>query len=135
MAKIIIAGNSCTLESAYTTEQLKKIKKFRPNALQLKDAEKKNVEFMVDLGKNGGVSPMGIVFDGTTHDGQSLACLTKMLPADVSDVKEWVMDNIGAAILKLNKLESNLGGVLTEIDEEVTAVQSSISVISGADAE
>lgn len=134
MAKIIIAGNSCTLESAFTTEQLKKIKKYRPDSLILKDADKKPV-FMVDLGSNGSVAPMGVVFDGTTHDGQELACLTKMLPQGVVDVKSWVMENIGTAVLKLNKLEATLGAALTEIDTEVGQVEATISVIGGADAE
>ena len=134
MAKIIITGNSCTMESSLTTAQLKKLAKFRPASLQLLNADKK-VEFVVKAGEVGSVSPMGVAFDGTTHDGSGLACLTKMLPADVTDVKSWVMDNIGSAVLKLNKLEETLQAALADIDKEVTAVEGTISVIGGADAE
>lgn len=133
MAKIIIAGNSCTVESSLTTEQIEKIAKFRPAALQLMDADKKKVEFVIKTGAVGSVAPLGIAFDGTTHDGKKLACLTKMLPASVTDVKSWVMDNIGSAILKLNKLEASLSDVLNDIDAEVDAVENTIAVVSGAE--
>lgn len=130
MAKIIIAGNSCTVESAFTTAQLKKLQKYNPDALVLKDADKKPI-FMVDVGKCGGVSAAGIVFDGTTHDGKSLACLTKLMPGDVCDANAWVMDNIGMSILSLNKLEEKIGSALESVDADVAAVQSAISVIGG----
>lgn len=131
MAKIIIAGNSCTLESSLTTEAIEKLEKYRPAALQLMDKEK-NVDFIIRSGKVGSVSPKGVVFDGTTHDGKGLACLTKMLPAGITDVKGWVMENIGFAVLKLNKLEASVNDALSEVDTEVAAVENTISVVSGA---
>lgn len=133
MSKIIIAGNSCTVESSYTTEQLKQLKKYNPDALVLKDADKKPV-FMADLGSVGSVSAAGIVFDGTTHDGKNLACFTKLMPTGVCDVNAWVMDNVGTVILKLNKLEETIGAALENVNRDVAAVKSAISVIGGEEA-
>lgn len=130
MAQIIIAGNSCTVESAFTTEQLKKLKKYNPSALILNDADKKPI-FMVDLGNMGSISSAGIVFDGTTHDGKSLACFTKLMPNDICDANSWVMDNIGTAILKLNKLEANIEAALAVVDADVAAIKETIAVVGG----
>lgn len=131
MAKIIIAGNSCTVVSAFTTEELKTLKKCNPNALVLKDKEGENGKaiFMADVGSCGSVSPAGIVFDGTTHDGKKLACLTKMIPNGACDVNEWVMEEIGTSIIKLNKLEDGLRGALDGVEADKAAVLASISTM------
>lgn len=134
MAKIIIAGNSCTVESAFTTEQLMKLKKYAPNALILKDADKKPI-FMIDLGGSGSISSAGIVFDGTTHDGNDLACFTKPMPSDICDVNSWVMDNIGMSIIHLNKLEEGMTQAINGVDAYVDAVRTAISVVGNEAAE
>lgn len=130
MAKIIIAGNSCTIESKYTTEELMTLKKYKPECLTLKDENKKPV-FMIDIGSAGSVSSAGIVFNGTTHDGKGLACLTQMMPAGVIDANSWIMDNIGMSILKLNELEAGIASCLDRVCADVAAVEDTISVVGG----
>ena len=44
------------------------------------------------------------------------------------DVKDWVADRLGAAIINLNKLEEKLPTVLEEIAAEKATVMSNITV-------
>ena len=44
------------------------------------------------------------------------------------DIKEWVADRIGTAIINLNKLEEKLPAVLEEIAAEKAEVMSNITV-------
>ena len=44
------------------------------------------------------------------------------------DVKDWVADRLGAAIISLNKLEEKLPAVLDEIAAEKANVLSNITV-------
>lgn len=44
------------------------------------------------------------------------------------DIKEWVADRIGRAIINLNKLEEKLPAVLDEIAAEKAQVMSNITV-------
>ena len=63
----------------------------------------------------------------TNPQGQ-LATITMCTNGVTGDVKEWVADHIGSAIISLNKLEEKLPTVLEEIAAEKAAVLSNITV-------
>lgn len=134
MANIIIAGNTAVVTSAFTMDQLQKLKKYNPQALCLKDEEGKKVVFMVDVATKGSVSPMGIVFNASAFDGSDKAVLSMEIPAGTANVEQWVMDNIGTSIIKLNTLEGQLGAALDAVAADEAAVRESISII-GAEPE
>ena len=132
MANIIIAGNTAVITSAFTKCELEKLKKYAPAKLQLIDEETKKPVFMVDVATKGSVSPMGIVFNASAHDGSNKACLSMEMPADVADVERWVFDNIGTSIVKLNQLEATLGDALAAVAAEEAAVADAISIVGAA---
>lgn len=134
MANIIIAGNTAVVTSAFTKAQLEKLKKYNPQALCLKDEDGKKIVFMVDIATKGSVSPMGIVFNAAAFDGTDKAVLSMEIPAGTANVEQWVMDNIGTSIIKLNALEAQLNGALEAVAADEAAVRDSICVI-GAEAE
>lgn len=132
MAKITIAGDAVVVTSSMKLEDLKNIAKYRPKALNLRGGEDgKELIYSVAVGRNGNgeINKNGAVFASATHDDQKLATIT-MYVGDFGedDIKEFVADKIGAAIINLTKLEETLPDVIAEIAAEKNAVMESISV-------
>ena len=136
MATIIIAGRTATITSEFKYEQIQRLKKYDPAALVLKDQEKRPV-FMIDLATKSSVSPAGIVFNGAALDGSGKAVVTMEIPASVTQesVNQWVVDNIGTSINKLNELEATLADALIAVDTTEDQILNSIVVVGVEDAE
>lgn len=128
-AGITVAGQAVVITSSMTLDNIKTIGKYRPNALQLKDAENKEVIFSVGIAKGkGSINKYGAEFDSTTYNRDGKAVITLDMPAVNGSVEESVAEYIGAAILNLNKLEAQLPAVINEITTEKTAILANISV-------
>ena len=128
MANIKIAGRSATIVSAYTLEDLEKVAKYRPDALLLKN-EDGDVTFAVMPTCKGSVSEIGIGFgDETFGDGK--ACVTvKPGCTCYENAEDFVLAEIGTAILNLNKVEKQIPAALDEIDAEIAAIKDAIEVV------
>ena len=129
MAKIVIAGEAVVITSAIKLSDLRKIAKYRPNALVLKGGEDgKEPIFRVGVCSGSGkINKYGAEFGAETHDDAKLATITLVLGID-GDVREAVAEAVGASILNLNKLEETLPAVLAEIDAEKDAILGNITV-------
>ena len=131
MAKITIAGNAVVITSSMKLDELATIKKYRPKAMRLMGGENNKEElFAIDVvaGCNGGLNSVGAVFGVATHDDAKKACITVELGAVQGDVKEFVADKFGEAIIHLNALEAKLPEVLKEINEQKTNIMGNITV-------
>ena len=132
MAKITIAGDAVVVTSAMKLEDLKTIAKYRPDALYLKGGEdnKEKVFVISTNGRGAGeINKYGATFTSETHDDEKLATITMGIgDACSADVKEYVAELIGSAIINLNKLEATLPDVLADIAAEKDAVMSNITV-------
>ena len=130
MAKIVIAGEAVVITSAMKLEDIRKIAKYRPDALTLKGGEDgKEPIFRIGACAGAGkINKYGAEFGGETHDDAKLATIT-LVNVDLNgDIREAVVDEIGTAILSLNKLEETLPAVLDEIDEEKAAILENITI-------
>lgn len=130
MAKIVIAGDAVVVTSELKLEDIKTIKKYRPDALVLKGGED-GKEPIFCLGVCNGVGKInkyGAEFGSETHDDEKKAVMTLICDCREGDIKEVVADTIGAYVLNLNKLEAALPGVLEEIAAEKEQIMSNISV-------
>ena len=108
MAKIVIAGDAVVVTSAMKLEDIKTIEKYRPKELVLKGGED-GKEPIFGVGTThgaGSINAVGASFGSETRDDDKLACITLFLDGVTGDVKDWVADRLGAAIINLNKLES-----------------------------
>ncbi len=130
MAKITIAGDAVVVTSSLSLEDIKKIGKYRPRALNLMGGENnKDVIFAIGATKGtGNINQYGASFAGETHDDAKLATITLVAEGVTGDVKEWAAERIGAAIINLNKLEATLPAVLAEINDEKATVLGNITV-------
>ena len=136
MAKIIVAGDAAVVTSALKLEDIKTVKKYRPEGLKLmggKDGEEEL--FMIDSAcpsEAGSINKYGAVFNGESPDGQGFATLTVSIlerPKD-KDVKDYIADKLGGAMIKLNQLEEQIPAILGEIAVQQEQVLSGISVLA-----
>lgn len=130
MAKVTIAGKAIVITSALKLEELETVKKYRPKALVLLGGEDgKEPIFAVGVvrGSAGKIGNVGVEFGEETQT-EKLATMTLMAPADVKDMKEYVADKYGAALMNLAKLEANLPAVIGAIAAEKQSIMDNISV-------
>ena len=130
MAKVTIAGKAIVITSALKLEELETVKKHQPKALVLLGGEDgKEPIFAVGVvrGSAGKIGNVGVEFGEETQT-EKLATMTLMAPADVKDMKEYVADKYGAALMNLAKLETNLPAVIGAIAAEKQSIMDNISV-------
>lgn len=128
--KVIIAGQAIVINSDMKFEDLKKIAKYRPDALTLYEGEgaEKEPVFKIGIGGEPAINKYGVSFAGATRDEEKKATMTITTNYNGDDIKGFVADELGAAIISLGKLEEKLPAVLTEIDAQVAAIQANITV-------
>ncbi len=132
MSKITISGEAVVVTSSVKLEDYEKVAKYRPDALVLKGGEDgKEPIFRVGVVRSGAgsIGKYGAEFATATHDDEKLACITMLFTGSSdADIKETVADEIGAAVLNLNKLEATIPAVLSEIKAEKDRILASITV-------
>lgn len=130
MAKVKVVGDAAVVISSLKLSDIELVKKYRPKALVLFGGEdgKEPVFAIGTTNGAGGINQYGATFNGATHDDSQLACITMVMKNAGADVKEWLADQIGSALMSLNKLEEILPDVIEEIAEERAGVIDSIDV-------
>lgn len=131
MAKIIVAGEAVVITSGMKLADLETIKKYNPKALVLMGGEDgKEPVFCIGVnrGKTGSINQYGAEFGSETRDDQKLATMTLMTSGVTGDVKEFVADKYGAALMQLNKLEATLPAALEAIAADKKAILDNITV-------
>lgn len=127
-AGIKVLAQNAVIASGFTPEQVKEVAKYRPGAMKLFDPETKEETFVVSIsGGDGEISKFGACYgSGKTSDGKAVISLR--IP-DGKDVKEFIEETIGVAILNLQKVENQWNDALQEIATEKAAVLDSIEVL------
>lgn len=131
MAKFTIAGNALVITSDLKLSDLETVKKYCPKALKLMGGENNKEElFCIDTGSdaNGGISTYGACFGSATHDAEKKACITVQLGNVQGDIKEYVADKYGQAVMYLNQLEASLPAVVAAIAEQKRGIMANITV-------
>ena len=131
MAKIIVAGEAVVITSSMKLADLETIKKYNPKALVLMGGEDgKEPVFCIGVnrGKTGSINQFSVDFGAETRDDKKLATMTLMTSGVTGDVKEFVADEYGAALMLLNKLEATLPAALEAIAADKKAILENITV-------
>ena len=131
MAKIIVAGEAVGITSSMKLTDLETIKKYNPKALVLMGGEDgKEPVFCIGVnrGKTGSINQFSVDFGAETRDDKKLATMTLMTSGVTGDVKEFVADKYGAALMLLNKLEATLPAALEAIAADKKAILENITV-------
>ncbi len=129
MANIRKFGEAVVLTSTLKLEDIKKAKKYKPNALVVYGGEDgKEPVFAIGTSQNrcGGINSFSIDFGGCDAEGFAQVTLTYAGPDE--GVKEALADSVGKQVIQLAKLEASLPAVLEEIDAEIAAIMATIEV-------
>lgn len=128
---IKVVGSNVVFTTTVSLEQLEELSKRKPEALVLtEEVEHKSREiFRVGIGESG-LSGYGATFNANTNTEPKCAMLTVDIsdkPAD-ADVKDYIADKYGAAILKLNRVEEQFLPALDAIAADRETLAGMISV-------
>lgn len=129
MANVKKFGEAVVITSAAKLEDLKKISKYRPEALILMGGEdNKEPIFAVGLSAKrcGSINGFSVDFGGCNEDGFAQVTVNYCGPTE--NVKEHLADSIGRQVAMLSKLEETFPAVLAEIDADVERIMASIEI-------
>lgn len=130
--KATTLGNAVILTSTLKLDDIKKVKKYNPDALQLLGGEDgKDPIFGFGVAEGPGrVGKFGIEFS-TTPNAEGKAIVTLMLQegeVEPGNVKEYIADKIGSALIMANQIEAKVPQAVAEIDRQVASIMDSIIV-------
>lgn len=133
MAKIVIAGDAVVVTSSIKLEDYRKVEKYRPEALTLMGGEdgKEPIFRVATTNAVSGASlgKYGAEFASATRDDDKLATITMFYGGiGGANIKEKIADELGVAILNLNKLEETIPDVIAEIDAQKAAIMENITI-------
>ena len=125
----LIGGTSIYVTSGVKLGDLLKLEKYNPKALVLMGGEDNKTQvFRVMTVKGGGcIDKLGAAFDAT-KDPEKPASLT-MVYTGSGDIKQYVKDNLGAALVNLGKIEAAIPAALETVAADSAALDEMIEVI------
>lgn len=129
MAKIKVTGAAAVVKSDVKLEDYRKVEKYRPEKLVLRDEDDEPV-FSVKTGHGmGSIGKYGAVFGDITDGEEKFATITLVENEGFGeDAKAAVTEKVGVAILNLNKIEEAVPAVVQEIDAELATIAASIEL-------
>lgn len=128
MTTIKILENKAIIVAGHKAEVIEKIQKFEPAALQLVNEETKDVEFIYLMGKKASLGENGVCFDSVNDAGYPFLWL-EVKGETADEKKQFIAEEYGPAIAKINELEAVLAEVARDIDSRLAAVKEAITVV------
>ena len=119
MANIKVSAEKVIIESSASLEELKRIERFTPEALQLSDEDGK-VYF--------GINTIG----DAKHAYIAIPVLESVKNSN-DDIKTFIAENYGYAIKNLNTIESKLGDITKKINDDIDEVKSLVEFANSED--
>jgi hypothetical protein len=129
MPKTVVAGNALVITSELKLADLKTVKRYRPEALTLmggKDGD--DPIFTISTEGGAGINEYGAVFKDESRDGEGFACITAELTYSGDDLKGYIADKFGGALMHIGELEKVLPDVIKEIADQKKAVMEQITI-------
>ena len=127
MAKIKLMGDHLAIVSAMKLDELKTIKRRKPEALKLKDDKGEKTVFAVDVDTyEGSLSKFGIVFASQEVVGGRAIYTMPAPSADSVEVRKYINENLGTVVFDLNKVEAQCVAAFDTITTEEAAIATMI---------
>lgn len=126
-AQAVVMGSACMIKSTLTPEEIKNIKKLRPELLEMVDENGEPV-FTVDIDETtpGSLNKYGACFgNAPSEDGK--ATITVVLDPSVEDTVKLVEECFGRALLMLEEMEAGIAEELPNLREEERRIHSMIT--------
>ena len=126
--KLVSAYANVTLESGLTKEQFKQAVKHCPEALILRDEDKKAI-FAIEQRSTGAITNGGVSFDNMTGAGfPFVSIVDKDMPADIEKRTAYLNDTYGRIVYLVKQTEDQVTAALAAIASEVQTVADAIVV-------
>ena len=115
-ATIKLTGDAVVITSSHKVEDYKLLAKYAPEKLILMGGEDNKEElFRVSVGAgHGSIGEYGAVFSDKTNNADGLATITEVIDAS-GDIKEYIADKFGSALVNLGKLEEGIDAAVEEV--------------------
>lgn len=126
MAKVKKFGEAVVITSAAKLEDIRKVAKYRPAALQLIEDEEPVFCIGLSDSRSGSISKYGIEFGGSSPEGY--AQVTTVYAGPDENVEDVLADTVGPQLRMLSKLEESFPAVISEINGEIAAIKACIEV-------
>lgn len=130
MNKVKVLNNSITVTSTLTKEDLEYLQKYAPKHLVLVEEEKDgtiNETFRIAFGKYESINEFGICFASTTDKGN--VTITALMPTDLSDKKDYILDNYGSIFANLELIEKQASKALPGIKKARETMKENIEIV------
>lgn len=129
-ARVRILGNAFVITSKLKFENIKKMEKLSNETLCLVEIEKDdtiNEVFRISTGKVASISPYGITYNEANTEGYAIA--TSTFPADVTDKKAFIKDNLAKVMLMLDELEMHVAEDLVKLEKRYEELDKDIEIV------
>lgn len=126
-ATVTVIGECAVITSGLKLKDIETAEKYRPEALMLLD-EDGEPEYAIntDAKSSGSINKVGATFSKTT-DADGHPTITLQVER-TEKIKEQVVEKIGLALLKLNKIEENFGAQLDAINADKAKIEDLIEI-------
>lgn len=120
--------NEVIIVSEFTVDDIKRVKGFNPEALELRD-ENGDTTFAVTYDDCvGGVSNVCVTLNETTVDGKA-AVRVMAFGEDIDAQKRNFAEKYGRVLSKLEAVEAQMTSALANIEEEINAAVNVIETV------
>lgn len=122
-----ILGSSCVIKTALAPDDIKRVKKFHPEALVMDDEDGDPV-FAIDIDEEGpgSINEYGARF-GNSVSSDGKATITVLLDPTAEDTESLVYEQIGSALRYLKEMEEHVVSILPELEAEEQETRSMIT--------
>jgi len=132
--KTNILGSAIVITSAVKLDDIKTIKKYKPEALTVWEKDEDGIKTPVYTcevkpGYEGNLGENGAVFGKASPEGYAQITMIAKIPED-KEPEDFVADTCGKALLKLAKWEEAIPAVIEQLNADRDAVLASIEVIA-----
>lgn len=128
--RVKVLGNAFVITSKLKFESIKKMEKLAYNSLCLVELDRDNEAnevFRIGTGKVANISPYGLTYNEANPEGYAIATAT--FPADVTDKKAFIKENLAKAIFMLDELEEHIVEDLEELDKQYAELDKDIEIV------
>jgi len=127
--KAVVVGCACVVFSDLTPEQIESFKSYQPHALTMSDENSLEEIFSLDIDDGPGhLEDDGAVYS-RTKSAEGKATMTILVDPEHEDKLTVVQNELGRALLKLQKMEQMLLGKLDSLAETEEKAKSLITLM------
>lgn len=129
--KLTITADAYALTSDIKVKDIELLKKYNPDALQIKD-EEGNTKFAVSYSEGKpSVAAFGVTFGGKTRDENGYATITGTIPSDLKTTeaaKDFVAEKFGGVVAYLREIERTITSAADKVMTTRKELADSITV-------